>query len=156
VFTLTMAALMIPGSKLTDILGRKFCFILGLVVYGTGAVVASLAPSLAVLILGYSLLQGIGTALLIPPVYILARVMATDLTSRARAFGTISAAGGIGAAAGPLIGGLITTTTSWRVSFIVQALVVAGIIVLARRIVDVPSDKKKPRFDYLGAVLSAV
>ncbi len=109
VFTLTMAALMIPGSKLSDIYGRKTCFTVGLTVYGVGALIAAAAPGLGLLVVGYSLLEGIGTALLIPPVYILATVFFADVTSRARAFGSISAAGGIGAAAGPLIGGLITT-----------------------------------------------
>jgi MFS family permease len=154
-FTLTMAALMIPGSKLSDIFGRKVCFTIGLAVYGAGALIAAAAPGLGVLIVGYSLLEGIGTALLIPPVYILATVFFADVTSRAKAFGSISAAGGIGAAAGPLIGGLITTTTSWRVSFVVQAIVVGVILVLSRRIVDPGVQGAKPRFDLVGAALSA-
>src|SRR3974377_1669219 len=61
-FTLTMAALMIPGSKLTDVWGRKFCFVLGLIIYGTGAVIAAAAPGLGVLIVGYSLFWGGGGA----------------------------------------------------------------------------------------------
>lgn len=155
VFTLTMAALMIPGSKLSDIWGRKFCLRIGLLVYGVGALIAALAPALGVLMLGYSLLEGIGTALLIPPVYILATVFTFDVKSRARAFGAISAAGGIGAAAGPLIGGLITSTTSWRVSFVMQALVVGLIIYLSRRVIDPGVRGAKPRFDIVGAILSA-
>lgn len=155
VFTLTMAALMIPGSKLTDILGRKYCFTIGLIVYGAGALIAAAAPGLGLLVVGYSLLQGIGTALLIPPVYILATVFFTEVTSRARAFGSISAAGGVGAAAGPLIGGLITSTTSWRVSFVVQAVVVGAIVILSRRIVDPGIRGEKPTFDFGGAILSA-
>ena len=154
-FTLTMAALMIPGSKLTDIWGRKFCFMLGLAVYGLGALIATLAPSLGVLIFGYSLLEGVGSALLIPPVYILVTVSFPDLKSRAKSFGIISAAAGIGAAAGPLIGGIITTAISWRASFLVQVLVVALIIVLARRIADPGIQGAKPRFDLTGAILSA-
>src|SRR4051812_38263645 len=74
-FTLTMAALMIPGSKLTDIWGRKRCFVLGLAVYGTGALLAALSQGLALLTIGYSLLEGIGSALLIPPIYILITVV---------------------------------------------------------------------------------
>src|SRR5262249_34035812 len=127
-FTLTMAALMIPGSKLTDIWGRKFCFILGLSLYGLGALIAALAPGLGVLIIGYSLLEGVGSAFLTPPVYILITVSFAYLPARARSFGIISASAGIGAAAGPLIGGLITSTFSWRASFILQVLVVIGII----------------------------
>ncbi len=154
-FTLTMAALMIPGSKLTDIWGRKFCFILGLIVYGLGALLAAIASALGTMIVGYSLLEGIGSALLIPPVYILVTVSFTSLSSRAKAFGIVSAAGGIGSAAGPLIGGLITSTISWRASFIVQVLVVAGILVLGRQIIDPAREGPKPRFDIVGAVLSA-
>ncbi len=135
-FTLTMAALMIPGSKLTDIWGRKFCLRLGLLVYGVGALIASLAQAERALILGYSLFEGIGSALMIPPVYILTTVLIKELAVRARAFGVISGMAGIGAAAGPLIGGLITTAISWRASFILQALIVAAIFVLSRRIKD--------------------
>src|SRR5437870_5611321 len=127
-FLLCMAALMIPGSKLTDLLGRKRCLIMGLAVYGTGAVIASLAPGLAVLIVGYSAFEGVGSALMIPPIYILATMFFSDVQSRARAFGVISGMAGIGAAAGPLIGGLITTAISWRVTFLVQAALVAAIV----------------------------
>jgi MFS family permease len=154
-FLLCMAALMIPGSKLTDILGRKRCLISGLAVYGTGAVIAALAPVLGVLIVGYSAFEGVGSALMIPPIYILATMFFDDVESRARAFGAISGMAGIGAAAGPLIGGLITTTISWRVTFLLQAAIVGTVILLTLRLTDpVPADRSR-RFDVLGAVLSA-
>jgi len=155
-FLLIMAILMIPCSKLTDRWGRKRCFIGGLTLYGIGALLSALSPGLGVLIVGNSVLEGVGTALLIPPVYILTTLAFDDLTSRAKAFGRISGMGGIGAAAGPLIGGVIATTISWRAAFVFQALVVAGIVVLSRRVVDpLPADPKRP-FDAVGAVLSAV
>ncbi|HWF81857.1 MAG TPA: MFS transporter [Streptosporangiaceae bacterium] len=154
-FTLTMASLMIPGSKLTDIWGRKFCFVLGLAVYGIGALLAASAQSLGLMIFGYSALEGIGSALLIPPVYILITVTFDNVKSRAKYFGVVSGAGGLGAAAGPLIGGLITSAISWRASFILQALVVGWIIVMARRIKDPPRQGGRPAFDLKGAVLSA-
>jgi MFS family permease len=154
-FLLVMAALMIPGSKLTDRWGRKRCFIGGLTVYGVGAVIAALAPSLGVLTLGYSVFEGVGTALLIPPVYILTTMYFDDLKSRAKAFGLISGMGGVGAAVGPLIGGLITTTISWRASFLLQAAIVATIIVLSRRLVDPVAPDPTRSFDTIGAVLSA-
>src|SRR6516165_6676624 len=113
-FLLVMAALMIPCGKLTDRFGRKPLFRIGLLVYGVGALLSALAPGLGVLILGNSILEGVGTALLIPPVYILTTLYFDDVTSRARAFGIISAMGGVGAATGPLIGGLITSALSWR------------------------------------------
>jgi MFS family permease len=155
-FLLIMAVLMIPGSKLTDRWGRKRCFLGGLILYGVGALMSAISPSLGVLILGNSVFEGVGTALLIPPVYILATIAFSDLTSRARAFGVISGLGGIGAAAGPLIGGLITTAISWRAAFLFQALVVTAIIILSRRMVDpLPADPTRP-FDVVGAILSAV
>ena len=120
-FLLIMAILMIPCSKLTDRWGRKRCFICGLALYGVGALPSAVSPNLGVLILGNSVFEGVGTALLIPPVYILATLWFSDLTSRAWAFGVISGLGGIGAAAGPLIGGVITTGISWRAAFVFQA-----------------------------------
>src|SRR5438034_11796275 len=102
-FTLTMAALMIPGSKLSDIWGRKFCLILGLTIYGLGALIATFAPIIGVLTFGYSLLEGVGTALLIPPVYIMCTVCFLDLTTRARAVGTICATCSIWAAMGSIV-----------------------------------------------------
>src|SRR5215208_3388106 len=84
IFLLVMAALMIPCGKLTDRWGRKRCFTLGLVVYGIGALISAVSPNLGVLILGNSILEGVGTALLIPPVYILATLYFTEVTSRAR------------------------------------------------------------------------
>src|SRR5687767_9050752 len=83
-FTLTMAALMIPGAKLTDIWGRKVCFILGLVIYGLGAFLASLSQGIGMLVIGYSVMQGIGSALMIPPIYILLTVAFNDVESRAK------------------------------------------------------------------------
>src|SRR3954451_8950462 len=155
-FLLIMAVLMIPCSKLTDRYGRKRCFTAGLVLYGIGALLSAVSPGLGILILGNSILEGVGTALLIPPVYILTTLHFHDLTSRARAFGVISGLGGIGAAAGPLIGGLITTGISWRAAFVFQALVVATIVLLSRRMEDpIPADPTRP-FDAVGAVLSAV
>ena len=155
-FLLTMAILMIPCSKLTDRWGRKRCLIGGLALFGVGALLSAIAPGLGVLIVGNSILEGVGTALLIPPVYILATLWFTDTTSRAWAFGAISGMGGVGAAAGPLIGGVIATWIDWRAAFLFQALVVAVIILLSRNLGDpLPADPTRP-FDVVGAVLSAV
>jgi len=155
-FLLIMAILMIPCSKLTDRWGRKRCFTAGLVLYGIGALLSAASPGLGVLILGNSVFEGVGTALLIPPVYILTTLRFSDLTSRARAFGVISGLGGIGAAAGPLIGGLITTAISWRAAFVFQAVVVALIVLLSRRVSDpIAPDPTRP-FDGFGAFLSAI
>ncbi|MEU7825516.1 MFS transporter [Catellatospora sp. NPDC049133] len=155
IFLLVMAALMIPGGKLTDRYGRKRCFLAGLILYGIGALLSAVSPGLGVLILGNSILEGVGTALLIPPVYILTTLLFSGVAARAKAFGAISAMGGVGAAAGPLIGGLITSALSWRWAFVFQALVIVVIIVLGRKVLDpLPPDPTRP-FDTRGAVLSA-
>ncbi len=155
-FLLVMAALMIPGGKLTDRLGRTRCFRMGLTIYGIGTVLAAVSPGLGILILGYSIFEGVGTALLIPPVYILTTMLFTDMKSRAWAFGIISGMGGIGAATGPLIGGLIATAISWRVAFVFQTLIIVIIVVLARKVVDPVSPDPTRPFDIIGAVLSAL
>ena len=155
-FLLTMAILMIPCSKLTDRWGRKRCLIGGLALFGVGALLSAIAPGLGVLIVGNSILEGVGTAFLIPPVYILATLWFTDTTSRAWAFGAISGMAGFGAAAGPLIGGAIATWIDWRAAFVFQALIVVIIVLLSRNLDDpLPADPTRP-FDAVGAVLSAV
>jgi MFS family permease len=156
-FLLVMAALMIPGGKLTDRWGRKRCLNIGLAVYGIGALISALAPGLPVLILGNSIFEGVGTALLIPPVYILVTLLFTNVTSRAKAFGAINGMAGVGAATGPLIGGLIATSLSWRFAFVFQVLVIVVILVLSRRQVHdpLPANPTLP-FDTIGAILSAV
>jgi MFS family permease len=155
-FLLVMAALMIPFGKLTVQLGRKTCFILGLSIYGTGAVISALSPNLGVLILGNSILEGAGTAFLIPPVYILVTMYWTGLAERVRAFGIVSAAGGIGAATGPLIGGWITASISWRAAFGFQALIIVIILILAVRLKDPLAREPGRPYDVAGAVLSAL
>ncbi len=154
-FTLTMASLMLPGSKLTDIWGRKVCFLLGLAIYGCGALLATAAQGITLMVVGYSILEGVGSALMIPPIYILITVAFPDLGTRARYFGVVSGAAGLGAAAGPLIGGLLTSALSWRASFVAQVLTVALIIVLARRIADPARTGPATHFDTVGAILSA-
>jgi MFS family permease len=137
-FLLVMAALMIPGGKLTERYGRISLFRRGLAVYGVGALLSAIAPGLGLLIVGNSLLEGVGTALLIPPVYILTTLLFTGIAARARAFG------------------LITSAISWRAAFVFQALIVATIVWLSRRIEDpLPADPTR-QFDTGGAVLSAV
>lgn len=153
-FLLVMAALMIPFGKLTDQLGRKVCFILGLAIYGVGAIVSAISPGLGLLILGNSILEGAGTALLIPPVYILVTMYWRGMADRARAFGLVSAAGGVGAATGPLIGGWICASISWRAAFVFQAIIIVIILILALRLKDPrPAERDRP-YDLVGAILS--
>lgn len=155
-FTLTMAALMIPGSKLTNLWGRKQCFLIGLGVYGTGALIATFAQGMTAMFVGYSLFEGVGSALMIPPIYIIITVAFSSVRERATWFGVVSGAGGLGAALGPLLGGIITTGISWRASFGAQVLAVLGTALLARRISTPAVTGPRARFDLLGAVLSGL
>jgi MFS family permease len=152
-YTLVMASLMITGGKLGAILGRKRTFAIGCVVYGCGSFITAIAPNLAVLIIGWSVLEGIGAALILPAIVAL---VASNFarTERPRAYGLVASAGAIAVAAGPLIGGLCTTYLSWRFVFIGEVVMVAGILVLTRRMVDVTPEPRPP-LDVVGTVLSA-
>jgi EmrB/QacA subfamily drug resistance transporter len=152
-YTLVMATLMIPGGKVGSIIGRKRAFALGCVIYGAGSLTTALAPNLPVLIIGWSVLEGIGAALILPAIVALvAGNVAPE--GRPRAYGLIMAAGAIAVAVGPLIGGLATTYASWRWVFVGEVLVVAAILVVARKIDDAPVEVR-PRLDLVGAALSA-
>jgi MFS family permease len=126
-YTLVMASLMITGGKVGQILGRKRAFAIGCVIYGCGSLTTALAPNLAVLIVGWSVLEGIGAALIMPAIVALvASNFARD--QRPRAYGLVASAGAIAVAAGPLIGGLFTTYASWRCVFAGEVLVVLIIL----------------------------
>ncbi|HTR68884.1 MAG TPA: MFS transporter [Mycobacteriales bacterium] len=152
-YTLVMATLMITGGKLGQILGRRKAFAIGCVVYGCGSAITSIAPNLAVLILGWSVLEGVGAALIMPA--IVALVASNFIRDeRPRAYGLVASAGAIAVAAGPLIGGLFTTYLSWRLVFLGEVLVVLVILMLVRRIADTPADPDT-QLDLVGTALSA-
>src|SRR5215213_4102079 len=155
-YTLVMAAGMITGSKLADIWGRKRTFTIGVMAYGIGALITALSPTIGVMVLGWSVLEGIGSCLMIPPIYILATVNYKDLKARAAAFGAISAAAGLGGMAGPLIGGVITSAWTWRLSFASEVVVVVIIILMRGRIIDEGLRGPKPKLDGVGAVISGL
>src|SRR6516165_3829015 len=150
-YTLVMASLMITGGRLGQIFGRKRAFAIGCVIYGCGSLITALSPSLPVLLLGWSVLEGVGAALIMPAIVAL---VASNFarSARPRAYGLVASAGAIAVAAGPLIGGLFTTYASWRWVFAGEVLVVLVILALTRRIADTPADKGA-RLDLVGPVL---
>ncbi len=153
-YTLVMAMLMVTGGKIGSIMGRKRAFTIGLVIYCSGSLTTALAPNLGVLLFGWSLLEGIGAALIMPAIVALvAGNFSTE--ERPRAYGLIGAAGAIAIAVGPLIGGLATTYASWRWVFAGEVLVGAGIFLFSRRIVDEPVESP-PHLDLLGSFLWAL
>ena len=153
-YTLVMASLTITGSKLGQMFGHKRAFAVGCVIYGCGSLTTALSPSLGVLIFGWSFLEGIGAALILPAIVALV-ASNFDRAARPRAYGLVASAGAIAVAMGPLIGGLFTTYLSWRWVFAGEVLVVLMILVLTRRMVGV-KPKERARLDLVGTVLSSL
>src|SRR3954462_6886455 len=153
-YTLVMATLMITGGKIGSMIGRRRAFGIGLVIYGAGSLTTSLAPSLGVLILGWSFLEGVGAALIMPAIVAL---VASNFPAeqRPRAYGLVASAGAIAVAAGPLIGGAVTTYLTWRLVFAGEVVVVIGILFMTRRIQDA-APGGRARIDLVGVVLSAL
>ncbi|MFD8980376.1 MFS transporter [Streptomyces sp. NPDC059564] len=153
-YTLVMAMFMIPGGKVGALIGHKRAFLIGCVVYGCGSLMTALAPNLPVLLLGWSLLEGLGASLILPAIVALVAANFT-VERRPGAYGLVAASGAVAIALGPLIGGVATTYFSWRWVFAGEVVIVLAILVLARRTADAPVGERR-RIDLVGAVLSAL
>jgi MFS family permease len=153
-YTLVMASLMITGGKIGQILGRKRAFAIGCVIYGCGSFITAISPSLGVLMFGWSFLEGVGAALILPAIVAL---VASNFArpGRPRAYGLVASAGAIAVAAGPLIGGLFTTYLSWRWVFVGEVLIVLAILALTRRMAEA-APEARVRLDLVGTALSAL
>lgn len=151
-YWLVMAAFMITGGKIGAIFGRRTAFGIGLIVYDCGSYVTALAPNLTVLVIGWSLLEGFGAALILSAIVALVAGN-VGKEGRSAAYGLIAAAGAIAVAAGPPFGGAVTTFASWRWVFVGEVVMVGMILLFTRRIRDTPPEVHKP-FDLVGAVLS--
>jgi MFS family permease len=153
-YTLVMASLMITGGKMGAILGRKRAFTIGCVIYACGSLTTAVSPNLAVLMFGWSFLEGVGAALVMPAIVAL---VASNFgrAERPKAYGLVAAGGAIAVAVGPLIGGLFTTYWSWRYVFVGEVLIVGVVLLLNRRTADTPSEEGA-RLDLVGTALSAL
>ena len=142
-YTLVMASLMITGGKMGAILGRKRAFTIGCVIYACGSLTTALSPNLAVLMFGWSFLEGVGAALVMPAIVAL---VASNFgkAERPRAYGIVMAGGAIAVAVGPLIGGLFTTYWSWRYVFVGEVLIIGVVLLLNRRTADTPEGGRRP------------
>src|SRR3954468_17818119 len=153
-YTLVMAALMLAGAKLGDILGRDRTFVIGLTIYGVGSFITAVSPNLTVLLIGWSLIEGLGAVLVIPAIMSLIAAHYTG-KQRALAFGIVGGVAGAAIAAGPLIGGWWTPELSWRYVFAAETVIVAVILLLRRRLVRAPALEHPPQLDLIGIAISS-
>src|SRR3954451_8486108 len=153
-YTLVMAAFMITGGKIGQIIGRRRAFAIGCIVYGCGSFVTAISPNLGVLLIGWSGLEGLGAALILPSIVAL---VASNYgrEDRPRAYGLVASAAAIAVAVGPIVGGLCTTYLSWRYVFAGEVVIVVVILFLARRIAEGRRDAGV-RLDLVGTALSAL
>ena len=153
-YSLTMAMFMLTGGKIGDIIGRRRAFVIGLVIYGCGSLMTALAPTVAVLTLGWSILEGLGAALVMPA---LVALIAGNYEGKERnvAYAVIGGVAGAGIAIGPILGGWATTELSWRVVFLGEVVLVLLILAMTRLINDAVRPGPQPRLDLVGTLLSA-
>lgn len=155
-YSLVMAAFMVAGAKVGDIIGRKKAFIIGMIIYGTGSFITALAPNVQVLKFGWSLLEGLGAALAIPAMLSLIAGNYTVPKDRIKAYGTVAAMAGVAAGLGPIIGGFLTSYASWRYAFAAEVVIVIWILLRRGLIKDVKLDGPVVKLDVGGVILSVL
>jgi MFS family permease len=153
-YTLVMAAFMLLGAKLGDILGRNRAFAIGLAIYGVGSLTTALSPNLVVLLVGWSGVEGFGAVLVVPAIAALTAA-SYEGRERALAYALLGGIAAVAVAAGPLIGGWVTTQFTWRYVFAGETVVVIGILLLRGKIARAPGPERRPRLDVVGVALSS-
>jgi MFS family permease len=153
-YTLVMAAFMLLGAKLGDILGRNRAFAIGLAIYGVGSLTTAVSPNLAVLLVGWSGVEGFGAVLVVPAIAALTAA-SYEGRERALAYALLGGIAAVAVAAGPLIGGWVTTEFSWRYVFAGETVVVIAILLLRGQIARAPGPERRPRLDVVGVALSS-
>jgi EmrB/QacA subfamily drug resistance transporter len=153
-YALVMAGLMLTGGKLGDLWGRRRVFAIGLCIYGAGSALTAASWSVPSLMFGWSILEGIGAALVLPA---LVALVAGSYRGgdRAIAYGVLGGVAGVGIAVGPILGGWMTTDFSWRVVFVGEVVVALGILAGTRLIREPDREAGTPSLDWVGSVLSA-
>ncbi len=153
-YCLVMAMLILTGAKIGDIIGRRRAFVIGLIIYACGSALTAASQSVVMLALGWSVLEGIGAALVLPA---LAALIAGNFEGSRRkvAYAIIGGVAGAGIAVGPILGGWATTEVTWRIVFVGEVIIVGFILVMAPKVGDAPRPDPTPKFDFVGSVLSA-
>ena len=153
-YCLVMAMLMLTGGKIGDIIGRRRAFVIGLCIYACGSALTAVAQSVAVLTLGWSILEGIGAALVLPA---MAALIAGNFEGPDRkvAYAVLGGVAGTGIAIGPILGGWATTELSWRVVFVGEVVLVLFILAMTPRVKDAARAGEPPKLDFVGSILAA-
>jgi MFS transporter, DHA2 family, methylenomycin A resistance protein len=150
-YTLSFAGLLLTGGALAERLGARRVFVAGLVLFAAASAACGLAPGLAALVAA-RLVQGAGAALLVPSSLVLLQAAYPTREGRAKAFGAWGAIAGIGAASGPVVGGLLVTAWSWRGVFFLNLPFALAAIALTTRAVP-PADPRQRSVDLAGQLL---
>ena len=152
-YTLTMAALMLIGAKLCARLGLLKAFAIGSIIYGIGSTITAFSQNFAMLFVGWSVIEGIGAVLVIPAI---AALVATNYQGKDRvtAYAIIGGISGAAAAAGPLIGGFMTTYLSWRYVFACEVVIMIGVILASKPLKSLAANRSI-KIDFWSAVLSS-
>ena len=153
-YCLVMAMLILTGAKIGDIIGRRRAFVIGLIIYACGSALTAASQSVAVLALGWSVLEGIGASLVLPA---LAALIAGNFDGSRRkvAYAVIGGVAGAGIAVGPILGGWATTEVTWRIVFVGEVVIVAFILIMTPKVGDALRPDPIPKLDVVGSVLSA-
>ena len=153
-YCLVMAMLMLTGGKIGDIIGRRRAFVIGLIIYACGSGLTAVSQTIPQLTLGWSILEGIGAALVLPA---MAALIAGNFEGKERkaAYAVIGGVAGAGIAIGPILGGWATTQLSWRVVFVGEVVIVIGILLMTKYVADAVRTGPKPRLDIVGSILAA-
>ncbi len=153
-YCLVMAMFMLTGAKIGDIIGRRKAFVIGLIIYACGSALTAVSQSVVALALGWSVLEGIGAALVLPA---LAALIAGNFEGvrRKAAYAIIGGVAGAGIAVGPILGGWATTNVTWRIVFVGEVILVAFILIMTPKVGDAIRPGPAPKLDYVGSVLSA-
>jgi EmrB/QacA subfamily drug resistance transporter len=151
---LVSAAFILIGSKVGDLIGRKRAYVLGLLGYAIGAIAMTLAQGLTAIIVFWAVLGGLGASLLLPAMQSLIHGNFEGAAQK-KVYALVGAAAAIAAAVGPLLGGFITTYLSWRVAFLLEAVIIAIVLSGIKLVRDVPYTGSRV-VDVVGSILSVL
>lgn len=154
-YALIIASFMLLGSKLQDILGRKKTFLLGLIIYACGTTTATLSINAGMLLIGWAVLEGIGAAMMLPATTTIVGA-SYEGKDKVTAFGIWGGIAAVGAAIGPIVGGIFTTYLTWRLVFASELIFVALILIYRHYLTESKPTLKWKDLDVVGVLLSIV